>query len=278
MNRNQYQYIKNAFLYLLILFFLLITMYPIFWMLSGSLKTEMEFFSNVWGVAESPQFTNYANAWKRADFGRKFLNSVLTTGSFLCILIPINCCAGYALARVNFKGKKIIYTFLLLGIMMPAGVLAMPTFTTVNQMGLLNTRLGLVLVYAGQAISFGMFIMRSFFISLPKSLEEAARIDGCSRFRSFVSVILPLAVPGITTQIIFSGLANWNEYLRANLLIRSSELQTLPLGMASFANQDTIHYPEMFAALVMATLPVVIVYLLTQKTFVKGVTSGAVKG
>ena len=268
----------RIFLYLLMAFFLILTLYPIFWMLSGSLKTESEFFSNVWGLPHNPQFQNYAEAWQRAGLGMKFLNSLLTTGSFLLILIPMNSCAGYALARLSFKGKKIIYNYLLLGIMIPAGVLAMPTFTIVNEMGLLNSRVGLVLVYAGQAISFGMFIMRNYFISLPKSLEEAARIDGSSDFGAFVRIILPLAVPGIVTQVIFSGLANWNEYLRANLLIRSAELQTLPLGMASFANQDTINYPVMFAALAMATTPVIVIYLVCQKTFVKGVSQGAVKG
>lgn len=268
----------RIFLYLLMAFFLILTLYPIFWMLSGSLKTESEFFSNVWGLPHNPQFQNYAEAWQRAGLGMKFLNSLLTTGSFLLILIPMNSCAGYALARLSFKGKKIIYNYLLLGIMIPAGVLAMPTFTIVNEMGLLNSRVGLVLVYAGQAISFGMFIMRNYFISLPKSLEEAARIDGSSDFGAFVRIILPLAVPGIVTQVIFSGLANWNEYLRANLLIRSAELQTLPLGMASFANQDTINYPVMFAALAMATAPVIVIYLVCQKTFVKGVSQGAVKG
>lgn len=268
----------RIFLYLLMAFFLILTLYPIFWMLSGSLKTESEFFSNVWGLPHNPQFQNYAEAWQRAGLGMKFLNSLLTTGSFLLILIPMNSCSGYALARLSFKGKKIIYNYLLLGIMIPAGVLAMPTFTIVNEMGLLNSRVGLVLVYAGQAISFGMFIMRNYFISLPKSLEEAARIDGSSDFGAFVRIILPLAVPGIVTQVIFSGLANWNEYLRANLLIRSAELQTLPLGMASFANQDTINYPVMFAALAMATAPVIVIYLVCQKTFVKGVSQGAVKG
>lgn len=264
--------------YLLMLLFLIVTLYPILWMLFGSLKTETEFYTNIWGLAKSPQFENYLRAWDRATLAPKFMNSLMTTGAFLLLLIPINCCSAYALARTSFRGKKLIYSYLMLGIMMPAGVLAMPTFTVVNEMGLLNTRAGLVLVYAGQAISFGMFIMRNFFIALPKSLEEAAMIDGCNRFKSFLWVILPLAVPGITTQVIFSGLANWNEYLRANLLIRSNQLQTLPLGMASFANQDTINYPEMYAALVMATLPVVILYLAAQKTFVKGMTVGAVKG
>jgi len=268
-----------AFVYFLMVIFLLITLYPIIWMVGGSLKEESEFFSNIWGLPRNPQFKNYIEAWKKSDFGHKFVNSVITTGSFLLILIPMNCCAGYALARVKFKFRKLIYTYLLLGIMIPAGVLAMPTFTIVNNLGLLNTRIGLILVYAGQAISFGMFIMRNYFISLPKQLEEAAKIDGATNFGAFTKIILPLAMPGIVTQIIFSGLANWNEYLRASILIRNTARQTIPLGMAAFANQDqSINYPVMFAGLTLATLPVVIIYLLAQKAFVKGATAGAVKG
>lgn len=196
----------------------------------------------------------------------------------MLILIPINCCAAYALARVQFKGKKVILNYLLLGIMLPAGVLAMPVFTVVNELGLINTRQGLVMVYAAQAIAFGMYIMRGFFISLPKSLEEAAMIDGCTRFQSFLHVILPLAVPGLVTQVIFSGLSVWNEYIRASLIIRTADLQTLPLGMVMFSNLENNNYPQMFAALSMATLPMVLIYLICQKAFQQGVTAGAVKG
>lgn len=270
--------VKNIFLYLLMGFFLIITIYPIIWMLSGSLKTESEFYSNVWGFPANPQWKNYFDAWERAGMGTKYLNSVLTTGLVLCLLIPVNCCAGYALARVRFKHRKIILNYLLLGIMIPAGVLAMPVFTVVNEFHLVNTRIGLVLVYSAQAIAFGMYIMRGFFIALPRSLEEAAMLDGCNRFQSFIHVILPLAVPGLVTQVIFSGLSVWNEYIRASLIIRAPELQTLPLGMVSFATMENNNYPQMFAALSMATIPMIIVYLVCQRAFQKGITAGAVKG
>lgn len=270
--------IGDGFVYLVMIVFLIITVYPIIWMIAGSLKTESEFYSNIWGLPSVPQWENYLLAWKKANMGTKYLNSVLTTGAVLLILIPINCCAAYALARVKFKGRKAILNYLLLGIMLPAGVLAMPVFTVVNELGLINTRQGLVMVYAAQAIAFGMYIMRGFFISLPKSLEEAAMIDGCTRFQSFLHVILPLAVPGLVTQVIFSGLSVWNEYIRASLIIRTADLQTLPLGMVMFSNLENNNYPQMFAALSMATLPMVLIYLICQKAFQKGVTAGAVKG
>lgn len=272
------KWIGTGLIYLLMALFLIITVYPIIWMLAGALKGENEFYSNIWGLPSSPQWENYAAAWKKAGMGRKYLNSILTTAGTLCLLIPVNCCAAYALARVNFRGKRAILNYLLLGIMMPAGVLAMPVFTVVNELGLINTRIGLILVYTAQSIAFGMYIMRGFFISLPKSLEEAAMIDGCTRFQSFLHIILPLAVPGLVTQVIFSGLSVWNEYIRASLIIRTPELQTLPLGMVAFSTLENNNYPQMFAALSMATLPMVLVYLLCQKAFQKGVTAGAVKG
>ena len=272
------KWIGTGLIYLLMAVFLIITVYPIIWMLAGALKGENEFYSNIWGLPSSPQWENYAAAWKKAGMGRKYLNSILTTAGTLCLLIPVNCSAAYALARVNFRGKRAILNYLLLGIMMPAGVLAMPVFTVVNELGLINTRIGLTLVYTAQSIAFGMYIMRGFFISLPKSLEEAAMIDGCTRFQSFLHIILPLAVPGLVTQVIFSGLSVWNEYIRASLIIRTPELQTLPLGMVAFSTLENNNYPQMFAALSMATLPMVLVYLLCQKAFQKGVTAGAVKG
>ena len=272
------KWIGTGLIYLLMAVFLIITVYPIIWMLAGALKGENEFDSNIWGLPSSPQWENYAAAWKKAGMGRKYLNSILTTAGTLCLLIPVNCCAAYALARVNFRGKRAILNYLLLGIMMPAGVLAMPVFTVVNELGLINTRIGLTLVYTAQSIAFGMYIMRGFFISLPKSLEEAAMIDGCTRFQSFLHIILPLAVPGLVTQVIFSGLSVWNEYIRASLIIRTPELQTLPLGMVAFSTLENNNYPQMFAALPMATLPMVLVYLRCQKAFQKGVTAGAVKG
>lgn len=272
------KWIGTGLIYLLMAVFLIITVYPIIWMLAGALKGENEFYSNIWGLPSSPQWENYAAAWKKAGMGRKYLNSILTTAGTLCLLIPVNCCAAYALARVNFRGKRAILNYLLLGIMMLKGVLAMPVFTVVNELGLINTRIGLTLVYTAQSIAFGMYIMRGFFISLPKSLEEAAMIDGCTRFQSFLHIILPLAVPGLVTQVIFSGLSVWNEYIRASLIIRTPELQTLPLGMVAFSTLENNNYPQMFAALSMATLPMVLVYLLCQKAFQKGVTAGAVKG
>ncbi len=262
----------------ILLIMVIICIYPIVWMFFGSMKDKAEFYTNIWGLPKQIHLDNYIAAWKNADLGRRFINSLIVTLGSMCIMIPVTSCAAYAVARLNFKGKNLIYMYLLLGIMIPAGVLGIPTFTVAMKMGLLNFHFGLMLIYAAQNIAMGMFIMRGFFISLPRELEEAAMIDGCSRFGCFVRIIVPLARAGVATQVIFNGLTIWNDYFMANIMITKDELRTLPLSIANFVGKHSTNYPELFAMLTMATIPVIIVFVLSQKSFIEGVAAGAVKG
>ncbi len=261
-----------------LLLFFVICVYPLIWMVAGSFKDNSEFYTNIWGFTATPNFGNYVNAWRQGKLGEKFLNSIIVTVCAIAIMIPVNSCAAYAIGRLRFKGRVAIYSFLLLGIMIPGGVLGIPTFQVVLGLGLNNPRLGLIFVYAAGSIAMGVFIMRSFFISLPKGLEEAAMIDGCTRFQSFLRIILPLAKPGVATQIIFSGLGFWNEYYFANMLLTNEELRTLPVAAANFIGRHGIDYPMLFAALTIISIPVIIVYMLAQKGFVEGLSAGAMKG
>lgn len=262
----------------ILLIMVIICIYPIVWMFFGSMKDKAEFYTNIWGLPKQIHLDNYIAAWKNADLGRRFINSLIVTLGSMCIMIPVTSCAAYAVARLNFKGKNLIYMYLLLGIMIPAGVLGIPTFTVAMKMGLLNSHFGLMLIYAAQNIAMGMFIMRGFFLSLPRELEEAAMIDGCSRFGCFVRIIVPLARAGVATQVIFNGLTIWNDYFMANIMITKDELRTLPLSIANFVGKHSTNYPELFAMLTMATIPVIIVFVLSQKSFIEGVAAGAVKG
>ena len=262
----------------ILLIMVIICIYPIVWMFFGSMKDKAEFYTNIWGLPKQIHLDNYIAAWKNADLGRRFINSLIVTLGSMCIMIPVTSCAAYAVARLNFKGKNLIYMYLLLGIMIPAGVLGIPTFTVAMKMGLLNSHFGLMLIYAAQNIAMGMFIMRGFFISLPRELEEAAMIDGCSRFGCFVRIIVPLARAGVATQVIFNGLTIWNDYFMANIMITKDELRTLPLSIANFVGKHSTNYPELFAMLTMAMIPVIIVFVLSQKSFIEGVAAGAVKG
>ena len=263
---------------LVLIVMFLICVYPIIWMIFGSFKDTGEFYTNIWGLPKSFGFENYQSAWRDGQMGRRFINSLIVTIGSMCLLIPATTCAAYAVARLNFRGKRLIYAYLLLGIMIPAGVLGIPTFTVAMKLKLLNSHFGLMLVYAAQNIAMGMFIMRGFFLSLPKELEEAAMIDGCSRFGCFVRIIVPLAKAGVATQVIFNGLTIWNDYYMANIMITRDELRTLPLSVATFVGRHTTNYPQLFAMLTMATLPIIIIFILSQRSFIEGVAAGAVKG
>ena len=166
-------------MFLIVLFF--VTVYPVVWMLSGSLKGTQEFYTNIWGLPQEWKWQNYTDAWERGELGRKYLNSILVLVATLAIVIPTVCCAAYAIARTDFRFKKGIYFYLLLGLCIPTGVLAIPIFSVALKYKLVNSYWGVILFGAAQCMAFGVFLLRSFFISLPKSLEEAAMIDGCSR-------------------------------------------------------------------------------------------------
>lgn len=264
--------------YVLMAVMAVIALYPLAWMVVGSMKTEAEFYGNIWGLPASPNWGNFAAAWERGDLGRKFLNSLVVTIGTLAIVLPTTSMAAYAFTTMTFRGRRFAYYFLLMGIMIPFGVTAIPVFTVVASLGLLNTRLALILVYSAQAIAFSTFLMCAFFEALPREIEEAARIDGCTRFGAFWRVMLPLARPGLAAQAVFVGVSAWNEYFLASLIIRNPDSQTIPLGLVTFVGRYATDYPVLFAALTMSTLPLLTLYLIAQRHFVAGLTGGAVKG
>jgi ABC-type glycerol-3-phosphate transport system permease component len=244
----------------------------------GSVKSGSEFYSNIWGLPTSWTLSNFADAWGEAGLGRKFVNSITVTLGAMALVLPITSAAGYALASFHFPGRRFIYVYLLLGIMVPFGVIAIPVFTVVVQLHLLSTLPGLILVYSALGLPLGVFLMHSFFTSIPRELEEAGLVDGCTPIGAFFRVVLPLAKPGLITQLIFTGTTVWNEYFLASILIHKESLQTLPLGLVVFTSKNGIDFPQLFAALTIVTAPLVIVYLLAQRQFIAGLSAGAVKG
>jgi len=255
-----------------------ITIYPIVWMVFGALKSQGEFYTNIWGWPHIFTWSNFSAAWDQAQLGRKFINSIIATTGTLLLVIPLCSMAGYAFAKVRFPVRRWFYYYILIGIMIPFGVTAIPVLTVTLELHLFNTMQGLILVYAAQSLPFGTFLMYVFFESIPSELEEAALTDGCSRFGALVRVVLPLAVPGLATLFIFIGTSTWNEYFMASVLIHQSNLETLPLGLVVFETAHTTNYPELFAALTIVTAPMVVVFLAAQRQFISGLTSGAVKG
>jgi raffinose/stachyose/melibiose transport system permease protein len=265
-------------IYAALILFAVQTVYPILWMIFGSLKTNDDLFTNVWGPPRVLQWGNYAEAWQIGSLGTRIGNSILVTAGSLALLLLVATPAAYAIARMALPGGRAIFLAILATMMVPAQTTLIPLFLIVKELGLLNSRLGLVLVYAATGAAFSIFILRAFFLSIPAELEDAALCDGANRIQAFLHIILPLARPGLATVAIFQGMEIWNEFFLAFIFIRDPVKQTIPLGLVEFFFRYQSEWTLYFAALTTITLPVIVLYVAMQRQFIQGLTAGALKG
>jgi raffinose/stachyose/melibiose transport system permease protein len=225
----------------------------------------------------SLEWSNYPAAWVRGNFGTTFLNSVLITAVKVPLGLMISAMAAYALSRIRVPGGRAIFLLMLFGTMLPFQVMLAPLFTLVNQLGLINTYVGIILPYLAFGVPYQVFIMHGFFSEVPKELSEAALVDGASHFTIFRRIFLPLSLPVLAALFILDFVATWNEFAMALVILQDNSRWTLPLGLMSFQSQFTSDYGQLNAAIVMTVLPATIVYLIFQRYFISGLTSGAVK-
>ena len=270
-------YAELALVYGLLAIVLIQTLYPLIWVLFGSFKTKDEVIANVWGPPSQLMWSNYAEAWRISGMGSRILNSIGVTALALALLVVAATPAAYALSRIAFRGRNVILAFIVAAMLVPPQVMAIPLFMTARDLGLVNSRIGIAIIHAASTLPLSIFIMRSFFLTLPMELEDAARMDGASRLQTLWYVMLPLIRPGIALVTIFAFIEIWNDFFLAFLLLREPSVQTIPLGLVAFFQQYGSLWNLYFAALAMTTLPVVIVFLLMQRQFIAGLTAGAVK-
>jgi N-acetylglucosamine transport system permease protein len=267
-------------LHLVLLIYSAIVVYPMVWLLSASLKTSRELFEKPWGIPAVPQWQNFAKAWTEAGIGRCFINSVFVTAVSMFFILLIGSMAAYALARFVFRGRGIIHSAFVSGMMFPVFLGIVPLFILLRNLGIWNSYTGLITSYVAYSLSFTIFVLTGFFKQLPSELAEAGLIDGCGHFTVFWRVMMPLAKPGLIAAGIFNFFGIWNEYPLALVIISSNELRTLPLGIANLLMQQ--HYETdwgaLFAGLVLVMLPTLIVYLFFQRQITEGLTAGALKG
>lgn len=254
-----------------------VAMYPFAWMLLTSLRDPHTVFTGSF-IPTHFQLDAYVSAWQKTQFGLHFLNSVIIAAFSLAGILFFSTTAGYAFAKLNFPHKQLIYVLLLSTMAMPAASLIIPLYLQVRGLGLLNSMQGLILVYIGSMSPFSIFLMRGFFQAVPDELIEAARIDGSSEFGTFYRVALPLVRPGVGTVIILQFLAIWNEFLYATVLLQDSAKQPLQPAIYNLVGQFSTDWTSLAAALTMAIIPVVLVYINMQRQFVAGLTQGALKG
>jgi ABC-type glycerol-3-phosphate transport system permease component len=259
--------------------------FPMLWVAYSSFKADASIFREAFSLPGLDELhpENYTRAWREAGFGAYFLNSVTVTFSAVVLILTLATPAAYALARFRLAGGRPAYGLFLAGLMIPAQLSIIPLFFELRAAGLLNTRTGLVLVYAANGLPFAIFILAGFFRALPRSLHEAAVLDGCGEWTAFRRVMLPLARPGLVTVAIFQFIGVWKEYFYAFMLTGGDPTgasRTLPLGLAnlSITAQYRSDYGSLFAGIVLVTIPILLVYVFLQRHIVKGIAAGALKG
>ena len=280
-----FESIMKMLIFSVLLSYLIVVVYPLIWINYTALKTDQEIFLKPFSLPDfkNLQWENFEQAWVGANFSQYFVNSTLVTACALTSCLLLASMAAYALSRFRIPGGTIIFYLFLSGLMIPVQLSIIPLFFQMREWGLLNSRLGLTLVYIAGGLPFAIFILTGFFKNLPRSLHEAAQIDGCGELRIFWSIMLPLARPGLVTVAIFTFLSFWNEYFIAYMFLSgedSESIRTLPLGLANIAitSQYRSNWGVCFAGLALLFVPTLIFYILLQRQIVKGVAAGALKG
>ncbi len=251
--------------------------YPIFLMIISSFKTTREIFRDPFALPESWSFANYVEAWGAGNFSSYFFNSVFVTSVALVIVLVLGSLAAYPLGRYAFRGRSWLMLYFLAGLMLPVRLGILPLFFLMRTLGLLDTPWSLILIYSASGLPFTIFVLANFFETIPKELEEAARLDGASEFRIYAQVMMPLVRPALATVAIFNFIPWWNDFFFPLIFIRSEEYKTLPLGLFSFFGEHQNDWALLFAGLTITALPLLVLYLIASKQIIKGLTSGALR-
>jgi multiple sugar transport system permease protein len=229
-------------------------------------------------IPDQPTLDNFAEAWSSGDFARYFLNSAFVVTLSTVISVSLSAMLGFCFARFQFPGRRILFGALLFTMMVPGMVLLIPQFVLARNLGLLNSLGGLVIVYSVMNLALNTFLLRGFFAAMPQELFDASEVDGAGVWRSFRSIALPLAKPGLATVTIFSFLAAWDEFTWAITTLSDSELYTLPIGIRLLQRSQSTEWGLVFAASLIALAPVLVIFVALQRQFVAGAFVGATKG
>ncbi len=272
------RFAENAGTYTLYAALLLIVLFPLSWVILGSFKNPSEIFA--YPTTFFPReftLTNYADVIRRTALPTYLINTAIVTAFTLVFTLVIGTIAAYGFSRWNFPFKNTVLVTLLILQLIPSTVNIIPYYLMMNWFGLLNTRTALVLIYTATHVPFTIWIMKGYFDTLPRSLDEAAVIDGCSMFRAFWSIILPLSLPGLSAAGFLVFIGAWSEFLVPLVIANSRDVAVMSVGLYSFFGMDTTAYHYAFSASVMSTAPVIIAYLFAQRYLISGLASGAEK-
>lgn len=255
----------------------ILILYPIILMGMQGFKSTREIFRNPFGPPETWSFANFIQIWEQTNFPLYLRNSFIVTGGAVLLILILGVMASYALARYKFWGNEILYLFFLSGLMIPLKLAVIPLFIQFRDMGLLNSHLGLICIYAAEGLPPAVFILTGFLRTLPADLENAARIDGASELQILWGIMLPLIRPALVIVTIYNLVPIWNDFFFPLVFIQRESLKTLPLGLTVFMGQYSTNWAVLFAGLTLAALPVIVLYIFLSRQFIAGLTAGAMK-
>jgi len=271
--------ISKTIIYIGLGLWAVINLFPVYWMFTFSLKDNEEIFgSNVAGLPHHWLWSNYTEALKTGSMGTYFLNSAIVAVTTILITLAVALMATFALTRLIWKTRRTLNKFFMLGLTIPIHASIVPIYVTLSRMHLLNTYMALIIPYAAFSLSMAILVCTGFMNEIPRELDEAACIDGCSIWGIFFRVIVPLMKPAVATVGIYTFLQCWNELMFANIFISKSALKTLPVGIQALSGQYTTAWGPIGAALVVATFPTLFIYVFLSKRIQESFIAGAVKG
>lgn len=270
--------IKLIPVYLLLIAFVLISVLPIYWMWQAALKPFDPAVNDPFSFPKSITFQYLSEAWTVGRMNLYMRNSILVAIPRVFFVLLLSSLAGYAFGKLKWKGKDLIFNFILIGMMIPINAMIIPIYYNVQKLGMINTLWAMILPAFGLSMPFACFMMRSFFKDLPEELIESATIDGAGRLKTWLYVMLPLTKPAFVSLLIFEFMWSWNDYLLPMLMVYNDQFRTLPLGLMYFQGEYSTNVSLVAAGVTICTLPILLVYSVFQRTFVEGITAGAVKG
>lgn len=276
--KNKSSKVVKTLIYILLSILAVIYLLPLVWVIYVSLKDDKTLFVSPWSMPEHLMIENYSFAWTAGKLGIATLNSAIVCFVTLVLCLVLGSMAAFAIGRMRWKLAGTVMTYFLTGMMIPVHCILIPLFTRFSAMHLTNSHLGLILPYLTLSLPLTIFIMSGFFKGLPNELFESACIDGCSIYRIFTHIAFPLSKTGLFVTGLMSFVANWNELLLAMVFISDDTKKTLPVSLSKFVGPYNTNYSQMFAAIVIAIIPTIIVYCCFSNSIVDGLTQGAVKG
>jgi len=270
-------YINKTWINVLLWILVAIVIYPLFWIFINSLKTNTDLFVNTFNIPTDPLFSNYVDAWNMGLSGY-FLNSIIVGVISILATITIGAFCAYGLSRLQSKWKMMIYYLIIGGLLLSPQSALISLYRILESLNIYNTYLAMILPYIAFRLPFAIFLMHTYFMDFPKELEDSALIDGCNTFTTFTKIVLPISKPILSAISIMTAIFVWNEFLFAMVFLEDSGLYTIPIGLYNFKDALATNWTALLAGIIIATIPIIVLFLFMSKSFIRGLTEGSVKG